>query len=112
MTYITEANVNNLKPGDVICDENGKRYLIVHINEEKHSIDCMDQTFGRIYLGMDWIYYYSYVESLDIKLIINWFCEEPEMFELLRSCYATIGEVHDLSKRLDEIEKQLKEEAE
>ena len=107
MTYITEANVNNLKPGDVICDENGKRFLIIHINDEKRSIDCMDQTFGRVYLGMDWIYYYSYVETLDIKSIINWFCEEPEIPDLLKACYKSISDVQDLIKRMEVVEKVL-----
>lgn len=38
--------------------------------------------------------------------------EEQEMFDCIRSCYTTIGEIHDLSKQLDEIERQLKGESE
>lgn len=74
--HITKEQARRLKPGDVLGDDNEGRYLIVHINPEKRYLDCMDERFNRVSLGMDWIDTYYYIESLDMNSIINWFTDD------------------------------------
>lgn len=59
--------------GDVIQNEKGQRYLVVNSQVEgKDCIDCMDGHFNRVSIGKQFLKYFYYTESIDMKWMENW----------------------------------------
>lgn len=65
--------IDNAKPGTIIIDNTtSKKFLIVGLNSNKKSIDCLDQHFDRISIGLDWIQNYLVYDTIDMPKMLQW----------------------------------------
>ena len=65
--------IDNVKPGTIIIDNTtSRKFLIVGLNSNKKSIDCLDQDFGRISLGIDWIHEYLIYDTVVMDKMVEW----------------------------------------
>lgn len=66
-------SIDTIKPGTIIINNTtSRKFLIVGLNPEKNSIDCLDQDFGRISLGIDWIHEYLIHDTIDMGKMVEW----------------------------------------
>lgn len=57
--------------GVIIQDEDNKLYLIVHRDDYCKSLRCIDQRFGEISIGTDWIGKYYFYDKIDMVSFIE-----------------------------------------
>lgn len=108
---MTKAQIADLKPGDILRDENDNRYLIVRICHDRKCIEVMDNHFDKCCIGFKYIKYYYYYESTNLNFYKAWFSGEPDTNDILTQCYQIIGEYNEqileLTKRIIDLEERI-----
>lgn len=64
--------IDKVKPGTIIVDNKMSRFLIIGVNKDKNYIDCLDQHFDRISIGLDWIQSYLVYDTIDMLKMLQW----------------------------------------
>jgi len=60
-----------IKPGTVIKDEKNNRYLVCKVDTQKNAIECLDNKFDPIGIGIDFLSGYEFVEDVDMKFMVS-----------------------------------------
>lgn len=55
-----------LKVGQIICDEQDNCYLVYRINNSKNSATCLDNRFNITSLGLDFLHYFYVDDEIDM----------------------------------------------
>lgn len=64
--------IDKIKPGTIIIDRKSNKFLIIGLKKDKNCIDCLDETFTNISIGLDWIDDYLIYDTIDHAKIIEW----------------------------------------
>lgn len=55
-----------LKVGQIICDEQDNCYLVYRINNSKNSATCLDNRFNITSLDLDFLHYFYVDDEIDM----------------------------------------------
>lgn len=70
--------------GQVICDGKGKKYLVINVTDK--SINCLNEDWCPVYIGLDCIsQFYDYENDRDLKGIIE-FMKSGQKIETEGKC--------------------------
>ena len=64
--------IDKIKPGTIIVDRKSNKFLIIGLKKDKNCIDCLDETFTDISIGLDWIDDYLIYDTIDLAKMIEW----------------------------------------
>lgn len=71
MTGCKTLTPETAKRGTIIIDKHSsERYLIIWSSDK--SLDCLDQKFNRVSLGIKWIDSYCIYDKIDMNSFLDW----------------------------------------
>lgn len=59
-----------LKVGKIIHDEKENCHLVYRINNSGNSADCLDNTFTKTSIGLDFLQYFHVDDEIDMESLI------------------------------------------
>lgn len=63
--------MTTIKPGTVIRDEKNNRYLVCKVDTKKNAIECLDNKFDPIGIGIDFLSRYEFVENINMEFMAS-----------------------------------------
>lgn len=60
-----------LKVGQILHDEKENCYLVYKINNSRNSAACLDNTFTKISIGLDFLQYFHVDDEIDMDSLIS-----------------------------------------
>lgn len=60
-----------LRVGQILHDEKENCHLVYSINDSRNSAVCLDNTFTKTSIGLDFLQYFHVYDEIDLELLIS-----------------------------------------